>query len=1139
MLFFKKIFQAAFLVVISFVWGTIPPSNSVAQAQADPPVMFIENVGQFAETVRFQAYGNTTTFSIAKDGVWLTILQAADNRQATDERPGQGVNLKLSFAGANPHPELEPFDRLDTQVSYLTGASAQSGVPVWGGVRYVDLYPGIDLEITGENGQLIQRFVYRDEVAAQNSTANIALRVEGAESISIDSNDRLLLTTAIGEISLPLPQVDGTDVQIAGNIATPYIEGNQVYQPFSTSSPASGSPAQIAAASDLIYSTFLGGAGNLDTGRGIAVDEAGHAYVTGQAYAGFPTTPGVFDPSIDGVFSDTFVVKLNPDGSDLVYATFVGGSDYDTATDIVIDEAGNAYITGYTTPTSANAFDNTLGGESDAFVAKLNSDGTQLLFGTYLGGSDNEFCWGIDIDQSGNAYITGFTPSTDFPTTPGVVGPTLATWYDVFVTKFNADASELMYSTLVGGESADYSFGGVAVDGSGNAYVTGYTHSTDFPVTPGAFDTEYNNQEIFVFKLNADASDLLYATYLGGSESEYAEDIFVDENGNIYLTGTTRSLDFPVTPGAFDTDYNSDPEAYEGDGFIAKLNAAGSDILYGTYLGGNGDDVGQALVVDGSGNIYVTGETESTNFPTTPNAFDSTFAEGDTIYPPDEAFVTKLTADGSALAYSTFLGDDGWDYGYDIDADDSGNVYVTGASSSAAFPITAGAFDPTLDGFKDAIVSKLATGNEPTEPEPTPTPSIPDYDCAPTTLGNITVGDTPRGIALDVARQRAYVANYGSGSVSVIDTGTNTVINTITGVPSANGITYDGLHNMLWVTNTDNDTVTPIEVNQDATGFTVQSAVTVGDGPWGVVFDPIYGYLYVANSLDDSVSVVNVAQRAVDTTLTGTFSQPYHIATTPVTGKVYVANFGNNTVTVIKGTSIQSVVNLWDSAQPYGIAVDEPRNLVYVSTVATNRIVAIGTLNNQPDQFLGWSMFFRGYNRHRPLPLRVIAVNPEVGPTYDGGHIWATTSTGDGSEQNQVLLIPKGWSSYFHVPLPQNVQTNPAEGLAIDRTNDRVYVSSGVSPGVVTVLGDHDNQCPAIAPATAEDTNGFSLDVFSRAALMQGDATTDGLIDIFDLTYIASRYNSDDYTADVNGDGLVDIFDLSFVASRYGQQIND
>jgi YVTN family beta-propeller protein len=704
-------------------------------------------------------------------------------------------------------------------------------------------------------------------------------------------------------------------------------------------------------------------------------------------------------------------------------------------------------------------------------------------------------------------------------------------WFgqDAFAAKLNP-AGGLAYATYLGGSSDDAG-AAIAVDATGSAYVTGRTESANFPSTPGAFQT--GQDTIFVVKFNPAGSALTYGTFLGGNGNDDSHGLAVDHAGNAYVVGDTTSSNFPITPGAFQTTYHSTTKVtYEGDAFVVKLNPTGTGLVYGTYLGGSDHDNGWGLAVDQTGNAYVSGSAYSPDFPTTPDSFQPTRSG----YP--DVFVAKLNAAGSGLVYGTYLGGDYGESGYALTADGTGHAYVTGYTSSPNFPITAGAFDTSRSAGDDVFVSKFFTGNTPAEPEPTPTPSIPAHNCAPTTLGTITVGNTPRGIALDVAKQRAYVANYGSGTVAVIDTNTNTVINTIANIPSANGITYDGLHNMVWVTNTDNDQVTPIQVNDTATTFTVLTPVTVGDGPWGVAFDPIYGHLYVANSLGNSVSVLDVAQRTVIATLAQNFNRPYHLAANPINGKVYVANFGNNTVAVLKDTAVEKVVNLWDSAQPYGITVDETRSVVYVSTVKTNRIVVIGTLKGVPDQFLGWSMFFRGYNRHRPLPLRVIAVNPEAGPSFDGGHLWTTTATTDGSELNQALLIPKGWSSYFHVPLPQNVSANPTDGIAVDRIHDRVYISSGMSPGVVTVIGDHDSQCPAVAPAAnTEETTGFNFDIFSREALFQGDATNDSVIDIFDLTFIASRYNSSNYRADVNDDGVVDIFDLTYVASRYGQKI--
>ncbi|MFC1975104.1 SBBP repeat-containing protein, partial [Chloroflexota bacterium] len=700
----------AMLTLLALVLATGPGQSSfLAQAQISQPLMFIENVGQFDSSTRFQANGSLTTLSLTEDALWFTIIEdlptehsdvaRMNGQQVTDSR--QGVNLKLSFVNANPHPKIEPFNRLDTRISFFTGSDPahwQADVPVWGGVRYVDLYPGFDLEISSENGQLVPRLMPQDKAttAANNQAQNavslpdISLQIEGAETLAVDDMGYLRLTTAVGEFTLPLLQVEQADLPIPASTLTPGVEGNIVSRPFATASQYASPQAHIAGASDLLYSTFLGRTGNLDTGRDIAIDPTGHAYVTGQAYNDFPTTPGAFDTSIDGVFSDAFVAKLNPDGSDLVYATFLGGSDYDTATSIVIDEAGNAYLAGYTTSTdfstSPGAFDSELSGESDTFAAKFNATGTELLYATLLGGNDNEFSWGIDVDDTGNAYVTGFTPSFDFPTTPGAFDTEIDNWYDVFVVKLNTDASDLVYGTFVGGNNADYSFGGVAVDSNGSAYVTGYTHSTDFPVTSGAFDTTYDDQEIFVFKLNPTGSDLDYATYLGGTKSEYAEDIVVDEAGNVYLTGTTRSIDFPVTTGAFDTDYNSEVEEYEGDSFVAKLNASGSDVLYGTYLGGNGDEVGQAITLDTSGNIYIAGETSSANFPTTSNAFDTVFEGEAEMFPPPDVFIVRLNSSGDTLTYATYLGTGtGYDQAYGIDVDEAGNAYITGVTSSADF----------------------------------------------------------------------------------------------------------------------------------------------------------------------------------------------------------------------------------------------------------------------------------------------------------------------------------------------------------------------------------------------------------------------------------------------------------------------
>ena len=354
------------------------------------------------------------------------------------------------------------------------------------------------------------------------------------------------------------------------------------------------------------------------------------------------------------------------------------------------------------------------------------------------------------------------------------------------------------------------------------------------------------------------------------------------------------------------------------------------------------------------------------------------------------------------------------------------------------------------------------------------TQTPPSSGCAPYSVATIGVGYKPRGIALDTSRERAYVANYGSDSLSVIDTGSNSVIKTITGIVTPNGVAYDTTHDLIWVSNYEADQVTPV----DASSLARLSPVAVGDGPWGVAYDPVHDHVYVANSLADSVTVIEAGTRET-TTLSGDFDQPFHVATNPVSGKTYVTNFGNHSLMVIAGASVIDIVDLSGSPQPYGVAVDETRDLIYVATVSSHRVAVIGTdSGGTADQLLGWAAFYRGFgDPARPVPLRVIAANPDIGPPGDGGHLWLTTTTADGSELDQVLLVPKGWDGYFSYPAAYNLDANPSEGIAVDRATDRAYVSSGTTPGIVSVLGDNADAC--LVPFGAANDE-FGLEVVTR-----------------------------------------------------------
>ncbi|HYS17149.1 MAG TPA: SBBP repeat-containing protein [Candidatus Binatia bacterium] len=414
------------------------------------------------------------------------------------------------------------------------------------------------------------------------------------------------------------------------------------------------------AGSALVYSTYLGGSG-FDQGFGIAVDSTGNAYVTGVTTStNFPTTAGAFQTATGGPADsqiDAFVTKLNPTGSGLVYSTYLGGNGFDEGFGIAVDSTFNAYVTGFTSPaadpsspnfpTTPGAFQTVFGGgpSSDAFVTKLNPAGSALVYSTYLGGSDADVGSAIAVGAGGNAYVTGFTGSTDFPTTGGAFQTVSGGLRDAFVTKLNPTGSApLVYSTYLGGSGDDEGLA-IAVDASGNAYVTGDTDSTNFPIMAGAFQTAFGGGsfDAFVTQVAPTGATLTYSTYLGGNGDDQGAGVAVDASGNAYVTGSTGSTDFPTTAGAFRT-----ASGGNGDAFVTTLAPTGSTLVFSTYLGGSGFDIGTGITVDAmsSPNAYVVGFTDSSDFPTTTGAFDTTFNGGDDTFVARIADIVPAAAGG-------------------------------------------------------------------------------------------------------------------------------------------------------------------------------------------------------------------------------------------------------------------------------------------------------------------------------------------------------------------------------------------------------------------------------------------------------------------------------------------------------------
>ena len=669
------------------------------------PLYFEANRGQTDPQVKFISRGDRYV-------LFLTSPEAVLAFNTPTGRPAEGnqIVLRMRFVGANSEPRVSGLEELPGKANYFIGndpAKWRPNVPTYAKVRYEGIYPGIDLIYHSNRRQLEYDFVLRSGV----NPNTIVLGFEGADRLEVNAQGDLVLHTAAGAVSQRKPVIyqehDGIRKEIPGGyVLTDKQQVGVRVAAYNTSQPLVIDPI-------LFYSTFLGGRGD-DTGLRVAVDVAGNAYVTGFTTSiDFPAPPGTLQTTFGGA-GDAFVTKLNPTGSGIVYSAYLGGSAEENGRGIAVDAAGNAYVTGFTTsidfPTTRGAFQTTFAGVEDAFVTKLDPTGSALVYSTSLGGGAFDEGTAIVVDAAGNAYVTGLTGSTNFPTTPGAFQTTFAGGsFDAFVTKLNPTGSALVYSTFFGGCGFDRGFG-IAVDAAGNAYVTGLTDSSNLPTTAEAFQTTIGgSSDAFITKLDPTGSRVVYSTYLGGSGQEEGLGIAVNTAGNAYVTGRTGSTNFPTTSRAFQTTISGSDDA-----FVTKIAPTGSALVYSTYLGGSAFDRGFGIAVDAAGNAYVTGETLSSDFPTTPEALQTTFAG------VEDAFVTKLDRTGSRVVYSTYLGGSGYDLGaaVTVDALPNPNAYVTGLTGSADFPTTQGAFQITFGGGVDAFVAKI------TDIVPPPPPTV-------------------------------------------------------------------------------------------------------------------------------------------------------------------------------------------------------------------------------------------------------------------------------------------------------------------------------------------------------------------------------------------------------------------------------
>jgi YD repeat-containing protein len=708
---------------------TLPVSNvsDLAKAVTQPPapnqlidkfgalaVRFEANEGQFDNRIKYLARGlNYQLFLENQKAVIYAVpppteticsetgrsICLNENQYRSQESP---LHLQITLPGSNPQPEIAPETSLDETFNYFLGenpANWRTNVKAYSRVVYKEVYPNIDLAYYGNGRELEYDFIVKPGADPEKITLNF----EGASRIEKTPEGDLRIYSGLNFIRQLAPTIYQLDE--TGNrriIRGGYVlrsENEISFQLWETYDPAKN----LIIDPIVSFVTWFGESTNTEI-HDVELDNQGYIYLVGRGRIPIVGTPYMGTPQ--GI-NDAFVAKMNPAGTALSYTTYIGGANNDGGYGLALDNTGNAYLTGeagagFPISPTVGAYQGTNRGLQDAFAAKINPTGTALLFSTYIGGSSTELAKGIALDSSNNVFVSGSTNSTNLTTTIGAYQTSNRGGVDAFVVKLNPTGTSALYATYVGGSSNENywydvvgGIGDLVVDSSGHAYITGDTRSSNLITTTGVYQSSYaGGVDAFLVKLNPTGTGAVYATYLGTGGEEHGSKVRVDATGHAYVVGTASSGTFPNTGG----------RSCQGlDAFVTKFNPTGTGLVYSTCIGGTGHDQADALAIDSAGHAYIAGFTNFTNngFPITPGAYKTTHTD------PNSFHVTKLSPNGNTILYSTFLNDHSYGSATSVAVDNQGNVIVAGMVDSNSFVTTPGVYQPSVRGFTEGFVVKL------------------------------------------------------------------------------------------------------------------------------------------------------------------------------------------------------------------------------------------------------------------------------------------------------------------------------------------------------------------------------------------------------------------------------------------------